>query len=147
VSWYIFAKMIHIVSMIFFIGVVGFRTFVIPVLKRRYDPATYREINALTGKRARSIIKINNLFLIASGVYLLSLHWGGSYPLLYLKVTIGLVLASTFYLVPYIMASQKHRPYLDAKFVRSVVRMRGIRRAAPYAEGFETLKVQLDGML
>ena len=43
--------------------------------------------------------------------------------------------------------SQKHRPYLDAKFVRSVVRMRGISLAAPYAEGFETLKVQLDDML
>ena len=43
--------------------------------------------------------------------------------------------------------SQKHRPYLDTKFIRSVVRMRGIHLAAPYAEGFETLKVQLDGML
>ena len=44
-------------------------------------------------------------------------------------------------------ASQKHNPYFDAKFFRSVVRMRGIRLAAAYAEGFETLKVRLDGML
>ena len=44
-------------------------------------------------------------------------------------------------------ASQKHNPYFDAEFFRSVMRMRGIRLAATYAEGFETLKVRLDGML
>ena len=44
-------------------------------------------------------------------------------------------------------ASQKHNPYFDAEFFRSVVRMRGIHLAAVYAEGFETLKVRLDGML
>ena len=43
--------------------------------------------------------------------------------------------------------SQKHNSYFDPKFFRSVVRMRGIQLAVPYAEGFETLKVQLDGML
>jgi LmbE family N-acetylglucosaminyl deacetylase len=43
--------------------------------------------------------------------------------------------------------SQKHNPYFDPKFFRSVVRMRGVQLAVPYAEGFETLKVRLDGML
>ena len=43
--------------------------------------------------------------------------------------------------------SQKHNPYFNEKFFRSVVKMRGIQLSCPYAEGFETIKVRLDQLL
>ena len=43
--------------------------------------------------------------------------------------------------------SQKHNPYFNEKFFRSVVKMRGIPLANDYAEGFETIKVRLDQLI
>jgi len=43
--------------------------------------------------------------------------------------------------------SQKHNPYFNEKFFRSVVKMRGIQLSCAYAEGFETIKVRLDQLL
>ena len=43
--------------------------------------------------------------------------------------------------------SQKHNPYFNEKFFRSVVKMRGIQLSCPYAEGFETIKVRFDQLL
>ena len=43
--------------------------------------------------------------------------------------------------------SQKHNPYFNEKFFRSVVKMRGIQLANEYAEGFETIKVRLDQLI
>ena len=43
--------------------------------------------------------------------------------------------------------SQKHNPYFNEKFFRSVVKMRGIQLANDYAEGFETIKVRLDQLI
>jgi len=108
-SLYLVVKIIHLMGAIFFISVVGFRTVILPVLKKEFDENTYLKINKLTGKRARTIIKINNLFLILSGSYLLSLRWDHATTVVYFKVTLGLLLAVTFYFVPYIMEWQKNR--------------------------------------
>jgi len=43
--------------------------------------------------------------------------------------------------------SQKHNPYFNEKFFRSVVKMRGIQLSCAYAEGFEAIKVRLDQLL
>ena len=43
--------------------------------------------------------------------------------------------------------SQKHNPYFNEKFFRSVVKMRGVQLANEYAEGFETIKVRLDQLI
>ena len=43
--------------------------------------------------------------------------------------------------------SQKHNPYFNEKFFKSVVKMRGIQLAHDYAEGFETIKVRLDQLI
>ncbi len=43
--------------------------------------------------------------------------------------------------------SQKHNPYFNDKFFRSVVKMRGIQLSCLYAEGFEAIKVRLDQVL
>ena len=43
--------------------------------------------------------------------------------------------------------SQKHNPYFNERFFRSVVKMRGIQLAHEYAEGFETIKVMLDQLI
>jgi LmbE family N-acetylglucosaminyl deacetylase len=43
--------------------------------------------------------------------------------------------------------SQKHNPYFNEKFFRSVVKMRGIQLARDYAEGFETIKMRLDQLI
>ena len=43
--------------------------------------------------------------------------------------------------------SQKHNPYFNEKFFRSVVNMRGIQLAKDYAEGFETIKMRLDQLI
>ena len=113
---YIFVKIIHIIAMIFFIGVVSFRTFVLPVLQKHYDTQTYKEIDKLTGMQARSIIKVNNLFLIMSGLYLLSFHLHEPNPLLYTKVSIGLTLALTFYVVPILMRRMRHVSWFSRFF-------------------------------
>jgi len=115
-SLYALAKITHLISMTFFIAVVSFRTFVMPVLKSKYDKETYAEIDKLTGKKARSIIKVNNLFLILSGLYLFSLHVGNTNMLFYIKVSIGLVLALTFYIVPVIMKSFNHISWFSQSF-------------------------------
>jgi len=43
--------------------------------------------------------------------------------------------------------SQKHNPYFNEKFFRSVVKMRGVQLSCAYAEGFEAIKVRLDQLL
>ena len=113
---YILAKITHLISMIFFISVVSFRTFIMPVLKSKYDKKTYAEIDKLTGKRARRIIKVNNVFLILSGLYLLGLHADNTNMLFYIKVSIGLVLALTFYIVPVIMKNFNHIRWFSQSF-------------------------------
>ena len=101
--FYILFKIVHILSMLFFVGVVSFRTFIMPVLKTKFDRYTYLNIDKYIGIRARSIIKVNNILLIASGLYFLSLHVDSLNVLLVLKVALGLLLASSFYVVPVIM--------------------------------------------
>ncbi len=115
-SLFILAKITHIISAIFFIGVVSFRTFIMPVIRTKYEKQTYMEIDKLTGMRARSIIKINNIFLILSGSYLFSLHLDATTVLLYIKVVIGLLLALTFYMVPFIMQRFKEVKWFSQFF-------------------------------
>lgn len=102
-SLFIVVKIIHVLSAIFFIGVVGFRTFIFPVLKKHIDKYHYLLYDKAVGLRARSIIKINNIFLILSGIYLFSYYLQIANIVLYIKITLGLILALTFYIVPFIM--------------------------------------------
>jgi hypothetical protein len=113
---YILVKIIHILTMIFFVGVVSFRTFIMPVLKSKFDKQTYGRIDKFIGQRARSIIKINNLLLIASGLYLFSLHVDSIDIIFLLKVGVGLVLASAFYIVPMIMKELSHIKWFSQFF-------------------------------
>ena len=113
---FITAKIIHILTAIFFVGVVSFRTFILSALKSTYDEKTYKNIDMLMGKRARSIIKINNIFLIISGSYLLSFYIGNTTVLLDLKVLVGLTLALSFYIVPIIMRKFSHIRWFSPLF-------------------------------
>jgi hypothetical protein len=113
---FIISKIVHIISAIFFIGVVSFRTFIMPILKSKYDKQTYMDIDKTTGKKARGIIKINNIFLIISGLYLLTLHLETVNILLHIKVTIGLIIALVFYVVPIIMQKFKHIKWFSTFF-------------------------------
>lgn len=113
---FILAKITHITAAIFFIGVVGFRTFIFPVLKKQMDKATYLNTQKAIGLRARGIIKINNIFLILSGVYLLSYHLDVVNPLVHIKATLGLILALLFYIVPLIMQRYKHISWFNTAF-------------------------------
>ena len=115
-SLYILAKIIHIITMIFFIGVVSFRTFIIHILKSKHDNYTYLSIDKLISLRARSIIQINNVFLILSGLYLFSLHVDSNNTLFYIKTSVGLLLALTFYIVPIIMKKFNHIKWFSSFF-------------------------------
>lgn len=114
--FFILAKIIHIITAIFFIGVVGFRSFIFPVLKKQMDKVTYLNTQKAIGLRARKIIKINNIFLILSGLYLLSYHLDTVNPLVHIKATLGLVLAITFYIVPLIMKRYNYIPWFNTAF-------------------------------
>jgi len=105
---YLITKILHIISAVFFIGVVSFRTFIIPVLRDSFELKQYKRINMLTGRRARDIIKINNIFLILTGVYL-SLNFISidMSVIMFLKILIGAILASIFYIVPIIMSKMQ----------------------------------------
>ncbi len=113
---YVFVKVVHLVTVIFFIGVVSFRTFIMPVLRGKYDKHTYLSIDKLVGLKARSIIKVNNVFLILSGLYLFSFHLNGVNVLLHIKVTVGLVLALGFYAVPAVMKRFNHIKWFSKAF-------------------------------
>jgi len=113
---YLIVKIIHILSMLFFVGVVSFRTFIMPVLKNKFDKHMYLSIDKIIGLRARSIMKVNNILLIASGLYLLSLHVDSLNVLLVLKVALGLLLASSFYVVPMIMKKFNHIKWFSQFF-------------------------------
>ncbi len=115
-SLFILAKIVHIISAIFFIGVVSFRTFIMPVLKNKYDKETYIDIDKTTGAKARSIIIVNNIFLIISGLYLFTYHLETSNILLYIKGTIGLILALIFYIVPSIMQKMRTTQWFSSFF-------------------------------
>ena len=97
-------------------GVVSFRTFIMPIIKSKYDKHTYLNIDKLIGLKSRSIIKINNIFLIISGLYLFSLYADTANFLLYIKVGIGLVLALSFYIVPIIMKKFNHLKWFSQFF-------------------------------
>lgn len=107
-----FAHIIHIITMIFFIAVVGFRTFIMPVLREHFSPEEYKKIDSITGKRARRIIQVSNLLLLLSGLYLLRHHWESLASLLGIKVTIGVTLIASFYLMPVIMQQAKKIPWM-----------------------------------
>lgn len=115
-SFYILAKIVHIITITFFIGVVGFRTFIFPVAKKHLNKHTFLLVDKEIGTRARAIIKINNIFLILSGLYLFSYHLDTSNILLHIKVTIGLIVALTFYIVPHIMQRYKHISWFNVAF-------------------------------
>ena len=115
-TFYLLAKIVHIISVIFFIGVVSFRTFIMPILKKEYDKKTYINIDKITGAKARSIIKINNIFLILSGLYLFTFHLETQNILFYIKIIIGLIIASTFYIVPIIMQKFKYIKWFSQAF-------------------------------
>ena len=114
---YLVVKTVHIISAIFFIGVVSFRTFIMVDLKKRFDLELYRQIDSLLGKKARSIIKINNVFLIISGIYLAMYYFQtGIGLLLWIKIGLGATLALSFYIVPLIMAKMKNIPWFNTFF-------------------------------
>lgn len=115
-SLFIVAKIIHILSAIFFMGVVSFRTFIMPAIKKMYGNEIYLKSEKAIGFRARRIIIINNLFLIGSGLYLFSFHIQSMTLLFHFKITIGLLLASSFYIVPLIMNRFNHISWFSTFF-------------------------------
>ncbi|MBL0686277.1 MAG: hypothetical protein JJV94_00430 [Sulfurospirillum sp.] len=114
--FYILIKTIHLITVMFFISVVSFRTFIMPVLRTKYDKHTCLSVDKLVGLKARSIIRVNNIFLILSGLYLFSFHLDIVNALLYIKVFVGLFLASTFYIVPIIMKKFNHVKWFSQAF-------------------------------
>jgi len=86
-------------------------------LKKRFDLELYRQIDSLLGKKARSIIKINNVFLIISGIYLAMYYFQtGIGLLLWIKIGLGATLALSFYVVPLMMAKMKNIPWFNTFF-------------------------------
>lgn len=115
-SLFIVAKIIHILSAIFFMGVVSFRTFIMPAIKKMYENEIYLKSEKAVGFRARKIIIINNLFLIGSGLYLFSFHIQSMTLLFHFKIAIGLLLALSFYIVPLIMKRFNHISWFSTFF-------------------------------
>ena len=93
-------KTVHLISVILFIGTVFFRTFVILKLERVFTKDEMMKVQSSLGGQARKIIKINNLFLILSGLLLLLLYINGQTATLHIKITLGLILVVAFYFVP-----------------------------------------------
>lgn len=115
-SFYVLAKIVHIITIIFFIGVVSFRTFVMGAIKKMYGKDLYLKAEKAVGLRARKIIVINNLFLIISGAYLVSFHTQDVTLLFHIKIALGLILASIFYIVPKIMNRFNHISWFSTFF-------------------------------
>ncbi len=97
---YEFIKFIHLATIILFVGTVFFRTFVILKIISSFPKEQAKKIQQAMGSKARNIIKINNLILIISGVFLLFLYANSSSMILHVKVLVGLILVIGFYFVP-----------------------------------------------
>ena len=115
-SLLILAKIVHILTATFFISVVAFRTFITPAVKEKLGKEIYLNVQNAMGTRARTIIKINNVFLILSGLYLFTSYLGGLNILLHIKALLGLVLAFLFYIVPFIMKKYKYITWFNTAF-------------------------------
>ncbi|WP_320036175.1 hypothetical protein [Halarcobacter sp.] len=115
-SLFIVSKIIHILSAIFFMSVVSFRTFIMPAIKKMYGNEIYLKSEKAVGFRARKIIIINNLFLIGSGLYLFSFHIQSMTLLFHFKIAVGLLLALSFYIVPLIMKRFNHISWFSTFF-------------------------------
>ncbi len=118
-SFFILVKIIHILCAIFFIGVVGFRTFILPAAQGKLDKDLQEKVMSAIGFRARSIIKINNVFLILSGLYLFHSYSAEFNLLLLIKAFLGLVVASLFYFAPFFIKKYKYFPWFNKAFHHS----------------------------
>ena len=98
---YEFIKTVHIITIVLFVGTVFFRTFVLFKLGKYYPKEESMKIQKILGNEARKIVIISNTILILSGLYLFyRYHLDNSSLVLYLKVTLGLILALAFFIIP-----------------------------------------------
>ena len=99
----IVAKLIHIASAILFIGCIYFRTFILPRARFALDSAQFEAMENALSPRTRAIGKINNTFLLLSGLFLAYTYFEPTNALLHLKMTLGLIVIAMFFCAPLIM--------------------------------------------
>lgn len=107
-SLFVVVKIIHITTMLFYVAAVGYKTFIFSALSKTMGAEAYKSAEQVVGGRTRSIIKVNNVFLILSGLFLFSQYQDSINILLIIKAMMGLTIASLFYFVPYIIAKFNH---------------------------------------
>ena len=95
------AKIVHITTVIFFVGCVWFRTFIVPVLKKKFDKEVYRQIDMTLAKGSRRFGVFNVFILLSSGSYLFYHYHSEANIMLHIKAAIGLTVIVIFYLAPF----------------------------------------------
>ena len=68
-------KTIHIITIVLFVGTVFFRTFVLFKLSKFYEKQESMKIQKILGSEARNIIRVNNIILIISGLFLYGFYY------------------------------------------------------------------------
>lgn len=97
----IFLKTLHLITAIFFIGCVYFRTLIVPRIKPSLGTEKFGEVESLLAIHSRRFGSFNNALLFISGLCLYYLYFDSSAWLLHFKAFLGLLLVVLFYLAPF----------------------------------------------
>lgn len=96
----IVAKIVHLLTVIIFMGCVFFRTFTLPKIKKYVDIDFYQKVDKHLSVASRSYGVYNALVLLISGTYLAYFHYNPSNILLIYKIIIAVLIVVIFWLAP-----------------------------------------------
>lgn len=119
----IFFKIIHLVSVILFVGSIFFITYVLDIVKHKSKKEEYVNFAPKVSKRARILMFINIPILISSGLYLLIVYYDISNLSIFmiLKLILAVIILSVFYTSDWIIEKTNHIHWFHHFFHHAVI--------------------------
>lgn len=119
----IFFKILHISSVILFVGSIFFITYVIDFVKHSSDKSEYKLFAPKLSKRARSLMFINVPLVLISGLYMLFAFYDFRYLSFFmiLKLFFASVIIVLFYSSDWIVDKTNHIRWFHHFFHHAVI--------------------------
>jgi hypothetical protein len=118
-------KILHLVSVIFFVGSIFFITYVIDVVKHSSDKSEYKLFAPKVSNRARNLMFVNVAIVLASGLYMLFAFYDFRYLSLFmiLKLLLAVSIIVIFYTSDWIVDKTNHIKWFHHFFHHAVIAM------------------------
>lgn len=118
-------KILHLSSVILFIGSIFFITYVIDVVKHQSDESEYVLFAPKLSKRARKLMYINVVLVALSGSYLFFTYYNFAYINLYMSIKLffGVVIIIVFFAADWIVEKTHHLHWFHHFFHHAVIAM------------------------